>query len=101
MIEMTDTARQELDKYFADKDKAAIRIFVAAGCGGAQLALALDEASDNDSTFTADGYDFVVDKALADEGQPFSIDMSPMGFAIDSKLEFGGGGCSSGCSGCG
>ena len=104
MVELTDKARQELDAYFADKEKSPIRIFLApGGCSGPRLSLALDEAQDTDETYTYDGYTFVVEKGLAGEGQPFTVDMSYMGFVVDSKLELGGGGsCSTGgCSGCG
>lgn len=102
MVELTDTARQELDAYFADKEKSSIRIFLApGGCSGPQLALALDDATDNDVSFESNEYTFVVEKGLAEEGQPFAIDMTAMGFSVDSKLQLGGGSCSGGCSGCG
>jgi hypothetical protein len=31
MLELTDAARKELEAYFADKKKATIRIYAAAG----------------------------------------------------------------------
>lgn len=31
MIELTESARKELDAYFADKDKSPIRIYLAPG----------------------------------------------------------------------
>lgn len=31
MVELTDAARQQLDGYFADKEKAPIRIYLSAG----------------------------------------------------------------------
>jgi hypothetical protein len=63
--------------------------------------LALDEPKDTDETFDVDGFAFVIDKELNEQGAPFKIDLTYMGFAIDSKLELGGGdGCSS-CSSCG
>lgn len=31
MLELTDTARKELETYFADKKKETIRIYVAGG----------------------------------------------------------------------
>ena len=44
MVSMTDTARAELDNYFADKQKAPIRVYLnKGGCCGPSLTLALDE----------------------------------------------------------
>lgn len=31
MVEITDAARQQLDGYFADKEKSPIRIYLATG----------------------------------------------------------------------
>lgn len=31
MIILTETARKELDGYFADKDKSTVRLYMAAG----------------------------------------------------------------------
>jgi Fe-S cluster assembly iron-binding protein IscA len=31
MIQLTETAREQLEKYFADKEKSSIRIFLSAG----------------------------------------------------------------------
>ena len=104
MVELTDSARQELDAYFADKEKSSIRIFIApGGCSGPQLALALDDATDNDVTFDSSDYTFVVEKGLAEEGKPFSVDITAMGFAVASKLELGGGdgSCCGSCGSCG
>jgi mevalonate kinase len=44
------------------------------------------------------GYTFVVEKALYEQAAPISINMTPMGFSVDSNLELGGG-CGSSCSG--
>lgn len=110
MIELTDAARTELDGYFAEKEKAAIRIYLASGgCSGPRLALALDEAADTDEKYSCAGYDFIVDKDLAQEAGKMTVDMTYMGFQIQSGLklpEGGGCGCGSGgdsaCgSGCG
>lgn len=45
------------------------------------------------------GYTFCIEKALLDQAAPISIHMTPMGFSVESKLELGGGGCGSSCSG--
>ncbi len=43
------------------------------------------------------GYTFVMDKELYDKAQPVTIDMSYLGFQVNSNLELGGGGCASSC----
>jgi len=67
------------------------------------LALALDEPKDTDDTFAVDGYTFLVEKELMVQAKSMTIDLTYMGFQINSSLELGGGGCGSSCStgGCG
>lgn len=62
--------------------------------------MALDEPKDTDEKFDADGFSFIIDKELSSQGSPFKVDLTYMGFVIDSKLELGGGSCSS-CTSCG
>ncbi len=59
--------------------------------------MALDEPKDTDDTFDVKGHKFVVDKEFMDKAENISIDFTGMGFALDSNIELGGGGC----SGCG
>jgi len=59
--------------------------------------LALDEPKDTDDTFAIDDYTFLVDKELMAQAKPISIDLTYMGFQINSSLELGGG-CGSSCS---
>ena len=105
MLEMTTDAKAAFDGYFADKTKETIRIYVAGGCSGPQLALALDAKKDEDEVLDVNGYEFVVEKALYEEAKPITIDANPMGFAITSAMKFpegqGGGSCGSCCGGCG
>ena len=102
MIHLTDNAVSELDAYFADKPKSPIRIYLApGGCAGPRLALALDEANDADEVVTQGDYTLVMEKQLYAQAQPLSIDVSHMGFSVESSLQLGGG-CGSGCgSSCG
>ena len=101
MIELSDAAKEQLDGYFADKEKAAIRVFLAGGCCGPKLSLALDEAREGDTTYDIKGYSIVVENALLTTTGKLSIEMTEYGFSVDSEnpIEGGGGGCSSG--GCG
>uniref|UniRef100_I2Q755 Core domain-containing protein n=1 Tax=Desulfovibrio sp. U5L TaxID=596152 RepID=I2Q755_9BACT len=114
MVSLTDTARAELDNYFADKDKAPIRVYLnKGGCCGPSLTLALDEARDNDDVFDVNGYTVVVEKELLALASPITVDMTDYGFAVSSNLKLegggscgggscgsggGGGGCGGGCS---
>ena len=100
MVSLSDSARTELDNYFADKQKTPIRVYLnKGGCCGPSLTLALDEPRDNDDVFDLNGYTFVVDKELAAMASPIDIDMTDYGFTVKSSLQLGGGSCGSG--GCG
>jgi len=60
--------------------------------------LALDEPKDNDDSFDVEGYTFLVEKDLMAKAQPITVDLTYMGFQVQSNLELGGGGCGSSCS---
>ncbi|MDP2849045.1 MAG: IscA/HesB family protein [Humidesulfovibrio sp.] len=101
MIALSETAKAQLDGYFADKEKSPIRIFLAGGCCGPKLSLALDEAREGDATVEAGGYILLAEKALLEQAGKISIDMTEYGFSVDSENAMGGGGsCGSG-GGCG
>ncbi|MGE4537224.1 MAG: IscA/HesB family protein [Desulfovibrio sp.] len=102
MVSLTDTARAELDNYFADKQKSPIRVYLNKGsCCGPSLTLALDEARENDDVFDLNGYTFVVEKELMALAAPITVDMTDYGFAVSSSLQLGGGSCGSGGGSCG
>jgi len=102
MVELTDSARKELDSYFAENEKAPVRVFLhPGGCSGPALALALDEPTDNDEVFDLDGLTVIVEKKLHANAEPITIDMGEMGFNIKSSLQLPqGGGCASCGGGC-
>lgn len=102
MLELTDSARQELVKYFSDKDKTPIRVYLApGGCSGPRLALALDDQKPDDEVIALEGgLTFLLEKELYAAAQPITVDATYAGFAVTSSLQFAGSGC--GCSsGCG
>jgi len=97
MLTISDSAKAQIDAFFADKPKSPIRIYLSSGgCAGPRLGLAMDEKNDADEVFDVQGYTFLVEKELCEKGKPFAIDMTHMGFEVQSGLELGGGGC--GCS---
>jgi Fe-S cluster assembly iron-binding protein IscA len=101
MFELTVPAREELDAYFAGKDKSPIRVFLSpGGCSGPRLALALDDAGEKDTVFDTDGYSFCMNNDLYSAAKNVKVDFSDMGFMVESELETGEGGCSSGCASC-
>ena len=102
MFELRPAAKEQLDIHFAGKDKELIRIYLASGCGGQRLSLALDERKDDDQVFEADGYSFLMEPALFEQAKPVTITFdAERGFGVESKMKFAeGGGCGScGCSG--
>ena len=105
MLELTDSARNELEAYFKDKDKETIRIYLApGGCSGPRLALGLDPAGDDDVSEEAGGFTFCINKDLLDQIKGAKIALTPMGFMVEPTVplpESAGGGCGGCCGGCG
>lgn len=98
MLSISESAVKELDEFFADKEKSPIRVYLApGGCSGPRLALALDAPGDDDQVEDHSNYTFCMNKALFEQTGDISIDLTQMGFAIESANPMGGGG---GCSGC-
>lgn len=98
MITLSENAVKELDEFFSDKEKSPIRVYLApGGCSGPRLALALDAPGDEDEEFAQAGYSFCISKELFGQTGDISVDVSHMGFAVESANPMGGGG---GCCGC-
>ncbi|MBF0482884.1 MAG: hypothetical protein HQK81_15330 [Desulfovibrionaceae bacterium] len=63
------------------------------------MALALDEPKESDDSFEVSGYTFVIDKELMAQAKSIKVDMTYMGFQVESDMQLGGGGsCGSSCS---
>ncbi|MDR2825308.1 MAG: IscA/HesB family protein [Deltaproteobacteria bacterium] len=104
MFTVTDEAKQELEGFFSDKEKASVRVYLTAGgCSGPRLALALDQALDSDSIFDEKGFKFCMDTELYAKAQDITIDSGYMGFIVQSTVPLAqeGGGCSCCSGGCG
>jgi iron-sulfur cluster assembly protein len=102
MITLSEAARDQLDGYFADKEKSPLRIFLAGGCCGPKLSLALDEPRDGDESVESLGYTLLAEKALLAAAGKIVIDAGEYGFSVESENQLegaGGGGCGSGCGG--
>ncbi len=98
MFTASENAVKELNEFFSDKEKSPIRVYLApGGCGGPRLALALDAPGDDDEVFEEAGYTFCMNKDLFAQTGDISVDVSYMGFSVESANPIGGGG---GCSGC-
>lgn len=102
VLTLTDSARKELDAFFEGKEKAPIRIYMAGGCSGPRLALALDEPGAEDKTEEQAGHTFCINAELLEQVQGVTVDLNHMGFVVEpaTPLPVTGGGCSS-CAGCG
>ena len=106
MVEVTTPAQEALKNVMEEKNVTGpLRFFLQQGCGGGQLALAVDEQRDTDEVYDVGGYTYVVDKGLAIQTGSLKLDYvddgQRQGFLIssDRPLEMGGGcGCGSGCS---
>jgi Fe-S cluster assembly iron-binding protein IscA len=100
MINVSESAQQELTKYFADKEVQPIRVHLAdGGCAGPRLSLALDEPRDGDKSVEQGAFTFLINEELATASGAVSIDMSEYGFVVESENQIGGGGCGCASSG--
>lgn len=96
MIDVSQPAQEMVKAYFEDKELKPVRIFLSSGCGGPQLAMALDQITPEDAVFNHAGVDYIMEKQLLDDASPVTVDFQGTGFKINSSLELGGG-----CSSCG
>ena len=101
MLELTESARKELEAFFADKEKETIRIYASSSCCGPRLGMALDESHDTDEVLEKDGFTFCMDKELLDQVKSVKIDLTYMGFAIEPQVPLPNTGGEGGCSSCG
>ncbi len=58
--------------------------------------MALDEPNDKDEVFEENGYKIVMEKELFEQAKPIKVDVSYMGFSVESNLQLGGGACGTG-----
>ncbi|SCY37271.1 IscA/HesB family protein [Desulfoluna spongiiphila] len=97
MFTVTEAAQNEIARYFENRTPAPIRVFLnSGGCGGPQLAMAVDQQNDGDTLFTIDGMAYIIDTELLNQAQPLVVDFKDVGFKLSSSLKL-----SSGCSSCG
>ena len=61
--------------------------------------MALDEPTDNDTTVEANGFTFCIEKDLLERVGGVKIDVSYMGFVVESELPLANSGSS--CGSCG
>lgn len=96
MLTVSKAARNQVEAYFQDNEVKPVRIFLSNGCGGPQLALALDKKNETDLVYQFDDIEFAIEKSLMDQVKPIKIDFGERGFEIASSLQPSGG-----CGGCG
>ncbi len=97
MFTVTEAAQKEIAKFFENRPVSTIRVFLnSGGCGGPQLAMALDEPKDGDTHYTVAGMEYIVETEFLNNAQPLVVDFKETGFAIDSSLKL-----QSACSSCG
>ncbi len=102
MVEVTESATQQIAEYFKGKEVSPIRIFLnQGGWGGPSLAMALDESKDTDNVYEIDGFTYIVEKEFMEKATPIKVDFHEYGFKISSGVDFGSGaGCSCGSKTC-
>ncbi len=105
MINITENAQKELDKFFETHTEAvkSIRIYLApGGCCGPSLNMALDSSTPEDMIEEVAGITYCISPDLSAMTGEISLDVSYMGFTLTPEIPLPGGACgSTGCSGCG
>ncbi len=96
MLNVTEQAQEQIANYFKENEIKPIRVFLTNGCGGRQIALALDAARSEDAVFEFAGVQYLVEKSFLAQAQPIEIDFAGHGFKVSSSLQLGGG-CGGGC----
>ena len=105
MLEVRQSATDQIADYFKGRQVSPIRIFLNdGGCCGPSLAMALDEARTEDKVFDIGGFQYLVNNEFLEQAKPIKVDFTNYGFKISSSLELGCGcsssGCGSGSCGC-
>lgn len=104
MLEVTEKANEMIKKFFEDKDEPSpIRIFLSqGGWSGPSLGMALDEPKDDDEIVKDNGFTYLINKELFEQAKPINVDFIDsgmgQGFSISSKMQMGGGECSTSCA---
>lgn len=100
MINLTDAAKAELEKFFEVQAKAPVRICVQEDEDGRQfLGMLLDEEDPaDDKVFEVEGYRFLVESALVEALEAIRVDVVEGDFEISFK-SVGQAGCGCGCGG--
>lgn len=97
MFEVTESARQEMKEFFADREAQPLRVFLKTNtCGGPRLVVGMDEQRDGDLTFVIDGLTYVVEHGFFEQIKPVTVDFCNNIFTVSAAVSFGDG-----CSGCG
>jgi Fe-S cluster assembly iron-binding protein IscA len=98
MIEVTARATRLMAKYFKDKKKQPIRLFVKLGaCGIRSFGVALEKPKPTDVVFEVDGFEYCISKRLLNKVAPVKVDADLVGFRISGS----GVHTPSGCGSCG
>lgn len=96
MLNVSQNAQTQVAEFFIGKEIKPIRVFLhQGGCGGPQLAMALDDQKPSDTVFNFAGIDYLVDSDFLKEASPIEVDFRESGFSITSSLKL------EGCSSCG
>lgn len=107
MLTLSERAVKELNAFFADRERSAIRVYLTPpACAGQELVLALDTPDEEkDHVLEVEGFQFCVDRELMEAMQGVSIDLTPLGFEVTPAVELPAlnreGSCGSCCGSCG
>lgn len=94
MFTVTESAKTQVLDFFKGNEIKPVRVFLNSGCGGQQLALAVDEQRPEDTVHALGELTFLVEQSLLEKARPITIDFDGQGFTIESEIKLAPGGCS-------
>ncbi len=95
-IVVTPRASQMVTRYFNDKEKSPIRLFVKlGGCGIRSFGVALEKPKKNDEVFEINGFEYIIDKTLLRHVAPITVNSDGYGFRISGSGVYPHSGCGS------
>lgn len=93
-IEVTPQAVELIARYFKDKEKKPIRLFVKVGsCGIRSFDVALEDPVKSDVIFDIEGFQFVVNKSVLRHFKPIKVTSDGFGFRISGNGVYPPSGC--------
>ncbi|MCZ0701927.1 Fe-S cluster assembly iron-binding protein IscA [Natronobacillus azotifigens] len=86
-MNITDAAKETLEKFLSEKEASSIRLFTESGCCGPQIAISLEQPKEKDTIATINGIKVAFDPEVTGTDE-ITLDHDQNGLVL-----LGAGGC--------